>query len=342
MKSLLKLFFILLGILLFMGGCAQKVTIKALAPAEVGEMATKKKIAINKFKNDRYGLSGKIESKIARQRLNGKKYFTVVSRKNLNDVMREQRLQSSELIDERTATRVGKLIGAQAMINGEIASASATSDKYIQDRVRCLKYVKNQGCIKYQKYFVTCRTIQASVSANINVVDVETGSVIYGDTFIKDYSADSCKNMLFSSRMLSKGQALNRLVDAIASEFVGKLTPKYIYFEVSLLEDVDVDLTREQENRFEGALEYLKASRMDKSYKLLQRLLDEVDGRSYVIAYDLGVANEALGKLQDAKELYMMADDLATKPIEEINSALVRIDNLIAKQEEAKVQMDAK
>jgi len=341
MQLVTKIFIIFISIFIFVG-CAQKITIKALAPAEVGVMASKKKVAVSRFKNDRYGLSGKIESKIARHKLNGKRYFTVVSRKNLNTVLAEQKLQSSELMDERTATRVGQLIGAQAIINGEIASASATSDKYIEDRVRCLKYEKDKGCIKYQKYFVTCRTVQASVSANINIVDIETASVIYGDTLTKDYSGDSCKNQFFNSKILSKGQALNKLINSIASEFVYKLTPNYIYFSVALLEDIDVDLTSIQKREFSSSLEYIKASRMDKAYSLLQKLLDEVDGRSYVLAYDLGVVNEAQGKFKDARQLYMMADDLATKPIEEINLALVRIDNLIDKQEEVKGQIDAK
>ena len=342
MKLSVKFLLVSFSALLMMSGCAQKVKIKALAPAEVGVMASKKKVAISKFKNDKYGLSGKIESKIASHTLNGKKYFTVVSRKDLNKVVSEQKLQSSELMDEHTATRVGKLIGAQAIINGEIASASATSDKYIEDRVRCLKYVKNQGCIQYQKYFVTCRTVQASVSANINIVDVETASVIYGDTLTKNYSGDTCKNDLYGSKILSKGQAINKLINSISSEFVYKLTPNYIYFSVSLLEDIEIDVTSTQKKRFESSLEYIKASRMDKAYKILQQLLDEVDGKSYVIAYDLGVVNEAQGKLQDAKKLYTMADDLTNKPIEEINAALVRIDNLIAKNKEVKVQMNAK
>lgn len=33
-------------------------------------------------------------------------------------------------MDEATATKVGKLIGAQAVINGEIASATAESGSY--------------------------------------------------------------------------------------------------------------------------------------------------------------------------------------------------------------------
>ena len=111
-----------------MSGCAQKVRIKALDPAEGGEMATKKKVAISGFKNDKHGLSGKIESEIAKHKLDKKRYFTVVSRKDLNKVMAEQKLQSSVSIEEAIATQVGKLLGAQAVTNGEIASVTPTPD----------------------------------------------------------------------------------------------------------------------------------------------------------------------------------------------------------------------
>ncbi len=351
MKLFIKLLLAIFTMLL-LSSCAQKVRIKALNPAEVGAMATKKKIAISKFKNDKYGLSGKIESEISKQKLNRKRYFTVVSRKDLDKIISEQKLQSSELMDEETATRVGKLIGAQAIINGEIASATATSGKYKQDRTKCLKYVKDEGCVKYRYYKVTCNTLQAAVSANLNIVDIETGSIIYGDNISKEYSADSCKSEQFfgllsvnggSKQILSKGQALNRLTSAIASEFVYKLTPNYIYFEVSLLEDIELEgVTKAQKNTLESSLEYIKASRIDKAERLLQRLLDEVNGKSFVVAYDLGVVYEAQGKYDDATKMYTLADDMSMKPIEEINLALVRISNLIAKREEAREQIDAK
>ncbi|MDA7817977.1 CsgG/HfaB family protein [Sulfurimonas sp.] len=124
---------------LSISGCAQKVRIKALNPAEVGEMASKKKVAITSFKRDTVGLSGKIESKIAKHKLDNKKYFTVLSRKNLSKVMKEQRLQSSELMDERTTSRVGKLIGAQAIINGEVSSAGAVTSSYREKKKKMFK-----------------------------------------------------------------------------------------------------------------------------------------------------------------------------------------------------------
>ncbi len=338
MKSSLKLLLRASAVVLLMSGCTQKVRIKALDPAQVAEMATKKKVAISSFKNDKYGLSGKIESQIAKHKLDKKRYFTVVSRKDLNKIMAEQKLQSSELMDEATVTKVGKMIGAQAVINGEIASATAQSGRYREERKKCLKYVKDR-CVQYKYYTVVCETTQAEVSANINIVDVETGSIIYGDMLNKEYNGDSCKN----GRVLSKGQALNRLATAIASEFVYKLTPHYIYFNVALLDKIELEnVTKKQEKTFETSLVYIKAGRMDKAEKLLQGLLDELDGKSFVVVYVLGVVNEAQGKFDKAKKLYTMADDLTAEPVDEINLAITRIDKLISKRKEAKQQMNAK
>ena len=345
---------IALGVTIFASGCAQKVRIKALQPAEVGAMAAKKKVAISEFKNDRVGLSGKIESQIARHKLDKKRYFTVLSRKDMAKVIAEQKLQSSELMDEKTSAKIGKLIGAQAIINGEIASANAESGSYIENKKECLSYYKDgSGCARWRFYKVTCKTTQASVSANINIVDVENGSVIYGDTLSKDYSADSCKAgktnlgllMLDTGpkQILSKGQALTKLADSIASEFVYKLTPNYVYFSVGLLDSIELEnVTDAQNKKFEIALEYIKAARYDKAKKLLGELMKDLDGRSYSVAYVLGVVNEATGDFDKAKELYTIADDLTVEPVDEINLAMNRIDRLIEKRDEARKQMNAK
>ena len=353
MKKTVKVAFGALSLVLLVSGCAQKVRIKALQPAEVGAMASKKKVAVSAFKHDSVGLSGKIEAKIANQELDKKRYFTVLSRKDMAKVVAEQKLQSSELMDAATSAKIGKLIGAQAIINGEIASANAESGSYMEDREKCLQYYKDGGCARYRYYKVKCDTTQASVSANINIVNVETGSIIYGDTISKEYSADSCKAgqtnlglMMLDTgpkQILSKGQALNRLASAIANDFVYKLTPNYVYFSVTLIEKIELEkVTDAQAKKLEIALAYIKQSRYDKAKKLLGQLMDSLNGKSYAVAYDLGVVYEATGDFDKAKELYKVADDLTVEPVKEINLAINRIDNLIAKREEAKRQMNAK
>jgi curli biogenesis system outer membrane secretion channel CsgG len=340
MNNFIKISFISLFSLAFITGCAQKVHVRALNPAEVSEMATKKKVAVSQFRHDYIGLSGKIEAEIARQRIDKKRYFTLLSRKDMSKILKEQKLQSSELIDEKTTARVGKLIGAQAIISGDIGSANAESSHYYEDRQSCIKYDKEKKeCTRYRYYRVRCNTTQASVSASINIVDVENGTVIYGDTLSREYSADSCR--YGSSRVLSKGQALNRLTSSIARDFVHKLTPNYIYFDVTLLDSIEVDATSEQKDKLENALKYVEYARYDKAKDILDELMDAFDGRSYVVAYDYGVVNEATGEFKDAQELYQLADDLSTEPVEEINAALSRIDALIQKKEEATAQMEA-
>jgi len=331
--------FVVIALSLFMNGCSQKVRIKALSPAEVGEMAVKKKVAITEFKNDRVGLSGKIESKIASHKLDNKRYFKVLSRKDMSEILDEQRLQSSELIDETTSSKVGKLIGAQAIISGEVASADADSDYYMEDRERCLKYVKDKGCVKFRYYRVRCNTIQAQVSANISVVDVETGLIIYGDAINKEYSADSC---LSTKPIYSNRQALNRLASNIADDFVYKLTPHYVYFNVELLDSIKYDdATRDDKRKLKFALKNIESGRIQKAEMILNSLMDSLNGKSYVVAYDFGVVKEALGKLDEAQNLYELADSLTLEPIEEIDEAISRIAKLINKNEEARRQISA-
>lgn len=333
MRLLLSLFMVPL----FMFGCAQKVRIKALTPAEVGEMADKKKIAITEFKKDRVGLSGNIESLLAKHKLDNKKYFTLLSRKDMNKVLSEQKLQSSELMDERTSSRVGKIIGAEAIINGEVAVSNAVSDRYTQKKIRCLKYVKDKGCVRYEHYYVTCSTTEAQLSANINIVDIETGSIIYGDNISKSYSGDTC----IYGNYLSKAQAMSRLSSQISEEFVRKLIPHYVYFYVSLLDSIQVDTSSENNEKLKYALEYIKDGRLKKAEKILNSIMDFVDGKSYVVAYDLGVVKEAQGELNEAKKMYDLADNLTLEPIEEINIAVRRINRNIDKRDEAKRQLSA-
>ena len=58
MKVVVNIALSVLGVVILMTGCAQKVNIKALAPAEVSEMATKKKVAVTVFKGDKVFIDG--------------------------------------------------------------------------------------------------------------------------------------------------------------------------------------------------------------------------------------------------------------------------------------------
>ena len=332
----MKLFtsFILFIILLFLSACIQKVKIRALEPAQVDRISQTKKIAVLNFKNDKVGLSRKIEANLARFRIKNKKYFTIVSRSDLNNILNEQKLQSSGLVDERKSVKIGELIGAEAIISGDVHLPTKQDSYYYEQRIRCA----DAKCSELIRYRVRCMKRVVGLAAEIRVVDITQGDIIYADTLSKNRVYKHCSD---DSRALpSKSMAAQNLATAIANQFTYKLTPHYREFYVRLLDEPDLDYTSEQEKLLKYALEYIEQARYDKAEELLMRLIDSTDAKSYVAFYDLGVIKEAEGKYEEAKEYYEYADNLMVEPVEEINEAIVRIDSLIEKRKRTLKQLE--
>ena len=334
------LFSFLLFSPLFTTGCATKktLTVKILEPAKVKTLDYKKHIAVTHFKNDTVGLAAKVESNLAKATLNGKRYFVVVNRRQIDKVLTELELQSTDLIDPATAAKIGKIAGVDALVTGEITSTSGMMRTYLQNKKECIRYYKDgSGCARWHFYKERCITSTAALSAHLSVIDVQSAVVLYADDYDKSYIADSCKT---DSELLPINQALSKLAETIAEKFTLNLVPHYRYIDVPLLDELDLkQISDSQKERFKNALEYITAGRLKKAEKILRQLLEELGNRSTVVAYDLGVVKEALGELEEAKKLYLLADENTARPLDEINSAIVRIEEEIRKKEEADRQL---
>lgn len=322
----------LLFSLVLLGGCTQEVRIKALSPAEISRAAQTKRLAVTPFKNDRVGLADKVEAKLASQRIDGHPYFTLTSRLDFDKVIKEQRYQNTGLLDPDDAVEVGHIVGAQAIISGRVGTPSLQDTYYYEIRTRCNK----EGCWEVK---VGCKKRTAGLSAQVRMVDVTHGDIIYADTLEEHAQWHHCDDD--ASGLPSRQMAADYLAERIAQRFAYKLTPHYVSFEVALLEDPDIDYTDKQKQLLKFALSYIEQQRLDKAERLLQRLLESTGERSYVPFYDLGVIYEARGNYREAQTYYEAADRLTVKPVEAINSAIVRIRDLIAKSEKAQAQISA-
>ena len=329
---LLRLFLLSI-ILVIMSGCSQKVQIRALEPAEIDRASSTKKISVAPFMNDSIGLSNKIESNLVNKRINNKKYFTIVSRKDFSKIINEQKIQNSGLIDISTVVEVGNLIGAEAIISGNVGRATSKDTRYYENRIRCL----DKKCKESVRYSVRCTKRVVGLSAEIRMVDVTKGDIIYADTMNKTSIYKHCKD---DSRALPSTEIVaQQLAGKIAAEFTYKLTPHYRYFRVVLLEKPDIDYDDRQERLLEVSLQYIKQQRYDKAEKFLVDLIDSTHKKSYVPFYDLGVIKEAQGKYVEAEEYYKFADDLAIEPVDEISRAYIRIQRLISKNNKTQEQL---
>jgi len=314
-------------------GCSQKVSMRALEPAEIDRVANTKTVSVTKFQNDRVGLSSKIEANLAGFKIDTKKYFTMISRNDFEKILKEQRIQNSGLVDPSTAVEVGELIGAQAIISGNVASPTAHDSYFYETRSRCA----DKKCNELVYYKVRCKKRVVGLSAEVRIVDVRKGDIIFADTLSRTSSYSHCSD---DSRAIpSREMAAQNLSEALANEFTYKLTPHYKSFRVVLLEDPDLDYTDKQEQLLEVSLKYIEQARYDKAEKFLSQLIDSTSSKSYVAFYNLGVIKEAQGNYIEAKEYYAYADDLMIEPVSEINAAVVRIDSLIQKREKTREQI---
>jgi len=63
--------------------------------------------------------------------------FDLIERDRLDEILKEQRLGRSGLVDENTAARIGKLVGAEAVVFGVLSSATQQRfDKFSYDLIR--------------------------------------------------------------------------------------------------------------------------------------------------------------------------------------------------------------
>lgn len=323
------------SIALLLNGCAQKVTVKALEPAEINGAANTKNIAVTPFHQDRVNLADKIEASISNQRINGKPYFKVINRTDLDKIIKEQKVQNSGLIDESTAVEVGNLLGAQAIISGSVDIPTLHDDHYYVERTKCKGKGDERRCWEVK---VSCKKRTIGLSAQIRMINVSTGGIIYADNVRRQKQWSHCAD---DQRTLpSKQSGSQYLANSIASNFAYKLTPHYRHITVVLLEEPDMEYSDHQERLLENALLYIEQSRYDKAEQLLRRLLESTASQSYVPLYNIGVIYEARGNFSEAQHYYKGADDLTIEPVEEINLAVNRIQRLIEKEKIAQEQID--
>jgi len=333
MRRVTLLFVTVFVLVFMMSACAQKVNVRALEPAEIDRVANTKKITVTNFKNDRVGLSRKIEANLAKARVDGKNYFTIISRNDFNKIVEEQKIQNSGLVDQNTVVSVGELIGAQAIISGNVGKVTSQDSYFYEMRTRCA----DKKCSELVYYKVRCKNRAVGLSAELRIVDIEKGDVIFADRLSKNAVYKHCSD--YSNALPSAEMAAQNLSVAMANEFTYRLTPHYRSFKVSLLEEADLDYNDEQERLFEVSLAYIEQRRYDKAEQFLGELIDATASKSYVAFYNLGVVKEAQGEYEEAKEYYQYADNLMIEPVEEINRAVVRIEKLIAKHNKTKEQI---
>lgn len=313
-------------------GCATKVNVTALKPAEINAISKTKRISVVNFKNDSMNLSGKIESKLSDSLIDGKQYFTIVDRNNLENVLKEHRLQNSGMTEDNQIVEAGKITGAQAIISGYATKPSISDSYYTTERTVCNK---NKECWNKR---IRCTKRTGTLSSVLKITNVESGQIMYSKNYVESNSWNKCNDDRYTLPTLRN--ISERLAERIANDFTRRLTPSYYRMNIPFLDDADLDYTDKQEDMLEGGIDFIEAGRVDRAEELFEKLINSTNEKSYVAIYNFGVVKEVNGKLNEAKSLYIQADRLTTEPIDEINIALSRINRTIHDKINAEKQIN--
>ncbi len=300
-----------------------------LQPADI-DIPTKN-IAVLPFKKDKKtGLAGHVETYLTKVYFNRHAYFNVVNHRDIKQILKEQKRQKNGLYNDSTI-EVGELMGAGAIISGEILAITQKDQHHKENRKKCEKK-------KCREYTVSCKQRKISVAANMRITDLTFGKIFYSNSPLYSISRKHCTddNVILPT----KENAAPSIAKNIAEDFVKKLSPHYISSSVTLLDSEDIDYTDREEDLLKHGLKYLQQNRLDKAEQLLSKLLASTHSKSYVAAYNLGVIKESQGQLQAAKKYYTLADALQIEPVEAINKAVMRIRTSLYKRKSAIKQVN--
>lgn len=326
-----------LGLVAFVvAGCvAPKADVTAVLPAASQDAARMKRVAVLPFAtHNGADVTGDVETLLASIVVDDKRYFDVVERQRLNALARELKLAESGALDVKTASRLGKMLAANGIYLGRISRSDWSDQRYMEPRQVCVQREQKRdkrgnmtegACLRWQNMQAHCVTRTASFEFAPRLVSVETGSIVYSRSHAGEAKSVACSEPGGQgAQALTDAQTLlsNARGMALAS-FRRDVAPSLEARKIDLL-DSDERISANGKERFNSALAFARARRMDRACKDWEEL-NATESQSPDLVFNLGVCAEADGRIDQAYRHYMAADALLKAPNKTVSSALTRV-----------------
>jgi len=348
MKKKLYRFLPFVIILLISCTVPSVINIKVLKPASIS-MPEIKEVAVVDFRGpDR---SGSQIATLLQSKLIEANHFDIIERDKINRVLDEQNMGMSGVMDEETAVEIGKILGVDGMIFGEVTQYEVPPDKEITQKVKKKKFTgkyrtvekknKKTGKTKkvkekiYEDVWVdeTHYVRQGNVAVNFRVVNVKTGQLLAAYSDSKSYnSQDENRGFLAAisnslDKLKPKSDILRNLSEEVCTNFAHMIAPHYTY-EKRYIEPGKGNIAVGKKFAEQG----LWPEAQEAWEEAVQNMPQE--SAAY---YNLGLAHEVQGNLFKAEDLYKQAVDLQQK--DRYMESLARIRKNIKEREKLEEQL---
>lgn len=317
---------ILLISVLFLISCGTKgVMMTVMRPAEIN-LKGYDKIAVTQVVNKKGKVdnhSENIAEEITSQLVSSGR-FDVVDRQHLKEVIEEQSLALTGMLDETTAPEIGKLLGVSAMIFGRVQH-----DNYTEETSTDKPYKDKKGVSHIKKH----RKGKYSVKVSLKLIDVETAKIL----LVKNLSVQKSAQTNATDGTpagIDKNPLFEQCVASIGATFIRMIAPYEIRVKASFetddeLPDVDRAVAMFKVGEWDDGINILKSA-TNRS-----KLKKEIRAKTF---YNLGLAQVYQGQYDEAIVNIKHAIDLNPKSSRYIN-AIKNAKNEKQKAEELQEQL---
>jgi tetratricopeptide (TPR) repeat protein len=346
LKSSVQIFsLVLISSMLF--SCATPaVKTTSLIPARFHEATKLKEVAVLPFDgHNGREFAAEIEGAIGSINVDNKRYFTLIERARIEEILKEQELSQTGIIDEMTAAKVGKLVGAKGIFTGAVTVANTRDSHYAQNRKECskreIKYDRKGNpyegdCIHWRNYTVSCTKRNATFALTPKLIEVETGRIIYSNNISEMTTASACSD---SGAPLASGfELIAKAKETSKGTFKRDIAPSYVTFDIKLMDSKEGIASKEAAEKLDLGMNYAKKSRLDRACELWEegRILSP---NSPSLIYNLAICAEVRGDLEKSLDLYKMADRALNKPDDKITAGIGRVSEALREQQTLSEQL---
>ncbi|NPU83588.1 MAG: hypothetical protein HPY65_03785 [Syntrophaceae bacterium] len=336
---------LLFSLCLALSGCATKVRVNMLQPAEFHQASLTKSVAVVPFSGPNGAdFAAEIEGVLASINIDDRPYFSLVDRQSLDRIISEQKFSQSGLVDPNTAARLGRMVGAQGIYTGAVTASEVKDHRYTEQRRECIKYEEQKKdakwyeaakCLKYRDYTVRCLKRDAVFSVTPKLIDVSTGRVLYSRNLGDSASSSGCDDR---SPAVGREELLEKVKGTTKARFRKDVAPFYVTVEIGLMDTTDGIPTAEPKDALKRGIEYADRGRLDAACELWGSARIQAPA-SPALLYNLGVCAESRGDAEAALSLYRQADKLLGKPDDDITAALNRVSAVIKNRKKLEQQL---
>jgi len=245
--------------------------------------------------------------------------FRLVDRKHIKGVLAEQDLAAAGVVDAAGAAKMGKIVGAQAMIFGRVHC----THRVVRGRKKKVNLLGSAFSRRPRMKSVATARLQATASVNFTMVDTTTGAVLASHLALREYKPDHKDKgvgALFGSdvdetKLGDPNFVLPELLKICVREIIGQITEHQIEVKVPLAK------SKKPKSAKKG-LALALVGQYDMAREAFEQAVKQ-RAKDAKIWYNLGVMAEAHGDLKKALNCYTEALDRKVDPM--YTSAIARV-----------------